>query len=106
MKYIIKRKAKKVVTETREAREACDLGFHFASGYPELVAAGWRVYCTGPQRHDEAGVETYYTGMISGVYHAKDIAERVTNPPRSPHDCPDCKCGPEPRQVYRCPEPG
>ncbi len=98
MNYIIRRKAKQVVVGIHEAREACNLGFHFASDYPELVAGGWRVYCTGPQEHDEAGVEKYYTGNASVVYRAKDIAERITNLPQSPHNCPDCKCEPECRK--------
>ncbi len=95
MKYIIKRKSQEVIVGIHEASDACALGFQFAFDYPKLVAAGWGVYCTGPYERDEAGMETYYTGYVSGVYRAKHIAKRIMNLPRSPHDCPDCKCKPE-----------
>ena len=97
MKYIVKRSDKTVGVETTSVFDACTLGFRFAANHPELVEAGWAVYCKPHRGDGEDGGETYHTAFVGGTHRAQDIANRINNPPPPPppvHDCPKCNCKP------------
>ena len=96
MKYIIKRDPREVGAEVDNIFSACELGYYFASDFPELVKAGWKVHCKAHREDGEDGGETYHVDLGSGMFRARDIAEHINNPPRIVpiHDCPKCDCKP------------
>ena len=92
MKVFIDRDNERVYVQEATPKWAFWVGYHFALNHREL-ARDWYMGAL-----DAGDVVPSNASECHRIVHlggsAGEIAQFIKNPPKPPHDCPDCKCPP------------